>query len=1190
MSLVTKRLRGTAKLLLFAWLSVILGFSPCLSQEAPTTGKIQGTVTGKDGEKIARAKVVITNRASKQTIATTTNSDGIYVSAELPPGDYSVRVDAKGFESPVVPATVQAGVSAKADIRVLPSVVEVNTEQATIDGALRAEQIENLPFNGLNFLDLGLLEPGIQTQDGNTFDPSKSGILAISIGSRNGREPRTQIDGVDLSDETVGGPVLNIPASAIQEFRVTQSLPGLATDLASSGVVNIVTKSGTNAIHGEAFGLYRNGDIASANLAGKNTNDWAQQQFGGNLGGTLIKDKLFWFIDGERNRRDLQNPVLAGFPFSARSTTIDEPFREVDTTDRVDYVLSNTARAFYRFSYDQNSDVRPLGSGPSMQPLLSRTNTPAHALGLDFSTGNLLHSLRFEYLKYRNVISDRSFNVLGTSNPLSDVTINIGGGATNQCSSGSLFCSGRSYAAPQQNFQSDTQFRYDGSRAWRSRHQLHYGVSFNRILAGGFASLYSLAPTLSDSSSVPLPLNVFTSTGDATDPLNYPVEWAFLGNGQGFASEKSEFGLPGGGQHDNRLGAYLGDAWKVKPSLTVTYGVHWVRDTGRSDSDLAAVPQLDAWGTGLGRKVRQPNANFAPQLGVAWDPYNSGRTSIRGGISLYYSNNLFQNVMLDRALRLQSGSFLSTPAACIGGAPGQIVWPVPVLSVPGGAVNANGTVSPTWCGQNIGAAEPQAVALEQAYQQAAALATSNPNFIGNANASAGPNQNGLTLLAPDYQTPRSVQMNVGIQHELRPGLVFNADFLRNVTTRSLLGIDVNHGGAVSTFNLVNAINDRDTAQTNAVTLGGAANCPAGTNQVGCMIASFGSTAGALAAYGKAGIGGPAQVTGGAPCPTCAFPGLHPNLGVNVMNFPYGRSVFSAFDLSLKQQIVNFAPGIKHAYLQLSFSRSKYVSQSDDSGLASLASDYSNPTFFTGPSDLDRKNQFAMGGYFDLPRSLRLGLLGHFASPLTATLRLQQNAGAAEVLVSDWTGDGSTGDIVEGSSVGSYMRSIKPSGLSQFITNYNQNPAGTLTPAGSTLQTAGVFSPGDLQLMGAMLQPLAQVVQNPVGLSWLKTFDLRLSWQHTFLDRVTVEPSIGAFNLFNFANFDLPGYTQSGLLNYGAGSKSVPATALQPQGTVGGASTDPNNPVTSRINRASLGSGTAGAGAPGTIEWGLKISF
>src|SRR5947207_2682693 len=241
MSLAKKRVRGTAKLGLFLSLSVILGSTICYSQEAPTTGKVEGVVTGKEGENIDSAKIIINNRANKQSVATTTNSAGVYESAQLPPGDYSVRVDTKGFESPVVRVNVQAGVSAKADIRVLPSVVEVNTERPTVEGALRAEQIENLPFNGRNFLDLGLLEPGIQSQDGNTFDSSKSGILSLSIGSRNGREARTQLDGVDINDETVGGPVLNIPESAIHEFKVIQSLPDLATDLASSGVVNIVT-------------------------------------------------------------------------------------------------------------------------------------------------------------------------------------------------------------------------------------------------------------------------------------------------------------------------------------------------------------------------------------------------------------------------------------------------------------------------------------------------------------------------------------------------------------------------------------------------------------------------------------------------------------------------------------------------------------------------------------------------------------------------------------------------------------------------------------------------------------------------------------------------------------------------------------------------------------------------------------
>jgi hypothetical protein len=240
--------------------------------------------------------------------------------------------------------------------------------------------------------------------------------------------------------------------------------------------------------------------------------------------------------------------------------------------------------------------------------------------------------------------------------------------------------------------------------------------------------------------------------------------------------------------------------------------------------------------------------------------------------------------------------------------------------------------------------------------------------------------------------------------------------------------------------------------------------------------------------------------------------------------------------------------------------------------------------------LDRKNQYALGGYFDLPHSLNLGLIGHFASPLPVTLRYQQNAGAAEVLVTDWTGDGSTGDLIPGSNIGSYMRSISAGGLAKFITTYNQNTAGAPTPAGHALVTAGVFSLTELQQMGGVLQPLAQVVQDPSGLSWLKTFDVRISWKHTFMDRINFEPSVGIFNLFNFANFDLPGYTQSGYLNFGPGSVSQPATSLQPQGTVGGTSPNATDPFSGRINRASLQSGTNASGAPRAFEWGVKISF
>jgi hypothetical protein len=812
---------------------------------------------------------------------------------------------------------------------------------------------------------------------------------------------------------------------------------------------------------------------------------------------------------------------------------------------------------------------------------------------LDFSSGSFTHSIRFEYLRYKDGIVDQSSQVSGFANPLPNATIDLGGGARSSCAAGSFFCSGPSNLAPQQNFQSDYQFRYDGTHV-RGNHEVHFGASYNRILAGIFTPLYSLAPTLADQGGAPLPANPLLGiSGSATDPLSYPVEWSFLGNGRGFASERAQFGLPGGGQRDNRLGAYLGDTWKIWPNLTVNYGVNWIRNDGLSDSDLGPIAQLNAWGPRLGDRVRQPNFNFAPQLGATWDPHSNGKTTLRAGMALYYDNELFNNILFDRPLRLQNGSYLATPAACVGGAPGSIQWPTSAgaagTPIAGGAglVNANGTVSPTWCGAAIGLAVPQAVALQQAYQAAtsAAAAGANPSFIGNPGAFAGPYQNGLSLLAPHYQTPRTVQIDLGVQHELKPGLIFTLDYLRDVSTRTLLGIDVNHGGSANTFNVTNATADRDTAQL-------ANGCSPGTNQVSCMIANLGP-AGALAAYGAAGIGGPAQVTGGAPCPFCAFPGQQPSLGVNVMNYPVGRSVYNAFDVSLKQVVRNFSVrGIQRATFQIAYSHSHYVSQGGDSTVVNQATDFDNPDRFTGPSALDRTHQVSMGALFDLQHSLRLSFTGHFDSPLPVTLSFPQNSGGAEVLVTDVTGDGTTGDLIPGSNVGQFMRRTKPSGLANFIQTYNTafasgpNPT---TPAGAMLVNGGVFSLRELEQIGGVLQPLAAPVADATGLGWLKTFDLKLSWEHTYRDRISFEPSVSLFNLFNFANFDLPGNTQNGVLNFGGGSLSPFATQTQPQGTVGGTSANVNE-LFGRTNRAGLQSGMNSQGAPRAVEWGLKISF
>src|SRR5438034_8587517 len=189
-------------------------------------------------------------------------------------------------------------------IDVTSSGLKVNAQQALVQGVLNSLQVESLPVNGRNFLDLAQLEPGVQIQDGQNFDLTKAGYSSISFGGRFGRTARIEVDGVDVSDETVGTTTQDIPASAINQFQLSQSSLDLSNDLTSSGAVNVTTKSGTNQLHGEAFGLFRDRSVGGAAPPGGGNVPFQRSQFGGNLGGAIIKDKLFFFADGERTKQD----------------------------------------------------------------------------------------------------------------------------------------------------------------------------------------------------------------------------------------------------------------------------------------------------------------------------------------------------------------------------------------------------------------------------------------------------------------------------------------------------------------------------------------------------------------------------------------------------------------------------------------------------------------------------------------------------------------------------------------------------------------------------------------------------------------------------------------------------------------------------------------------------------------------
>src|SRR5208337_364203 len=240
-----------------------------------------------------------------------------------------------------------------------------------------------------------------------------------------------------------------------------------------------------------------------------------------------------------------------------------------------------------------------------------------------------------------------------------------------------------------------------------------------------------------------------TLTGAAC-PLNYPVEFVEVSNGLGYVSPTPGLGLPAGSFLYDRLGAYVGVSSKWRRNLTLTYGVRYSREPGRSDSQFPAIPQLNALIPGLGNRVRNPESNFAPQLGFAWDVAGKGKTALRGGIGLFYENVLTSVAQgADPEYRAAMGDvFLQTPTACAATAQPQRV------AIPGGQY-----LKPTFCGTSgnpvaIGTVANQIAAFQQQYQADSpfSLTTPNPNYVGSLlNQGLG---SFSYLYDPNFRTPR----------------------------------------------------------------------------------------------------------------------------------------------------------------------------------------------------------------------------------------------------------------------------------------------------------------------------------------------------------------------------------------------------------------------------------------------------
>ena len=1131
-------------------------------------GALEGKVIDPNGAFVTNAQVKARNVSTNAEVNTTTNESGAFSFRNLEPGEYEVAIEGSGFRNflakhVIVKVGGVTSFDAHLEIGEASAVIQVTADteaivdnvRHTVDGVITTRQIDNLPLNGRNFLDLAQLEPGVQTRDGGDFDPTKNQFVGVSIGGRGGRATRIQVDGVDITDETVGTTTANLSNESIQEFQVSRSGLDASTDLTSSGAINIVTRTGSNEIHGSGFGFFRDSRFSADTRLNKTQPTlekppYDRQIIGGRVGGFVIKNKLFWHLDYERNNQDGQQfTSVPSFPQFTGNFAV--PLDEDLFGGRLDWSIKDTLQAFYRFNHNDNRGVTGFG-GINLSAFANQNNTNSHVAGLDFSVSRWTHSVRFSYLNFDNFIIDAN-EAAGTPVTLDSagnpILVNIVG--TVQV--------GPNLNAPQATFQDNKQLKYDASVV-KGNHTIRFGAAYNRIIIGGFGNFFGLAPRIR-SSITSSSIAFANANGGAGDPLSFPLTSIAIGNGLGFSSEIPAHGFPFGGYQNHRFAGYVSDVWKAHQRLSINLGLRYNFDSNIANNDLRRTDKLAEFDPVLGGFVKRPDGAFAPQAGFAWDPWGTGKTVIRGGAGIFYDTNLVNNQIFDRTLSLPPG---------IGNVVQVLFAGAPVISDPAtgnclfDVTHFNNAVGNCTGGVNlIGQPLRNTIApaqrIQSVYQQVTAnLAATFPpsgvpplfNQILTTN---------LGLIYNDYKRPYGMQFNIGVQHEIHSGLVLSVDFIRNRGIHFGQIVDLNRIGAADTLNVGIA---RDAiALTND-----AFGCPANSSAaaINCAIGQ----GAAIQDYAFFGVDAGSALDG------FAFQGNNPNFRAMGVITPVGISAYNALTVNLRGRLGSHGP-FKDVFTTVSYALSRFKTSAADPDVGSLSLTVNNdaPTEFFGPSNMDRTHQLSLSLLTDLPWNIRVNAITRVSSPLSNNILIPFASGLGEIFFTDLNGDGTTQDPLPGTQRGSFGRDVDVRKLNELINAFNGQLNG-FTPAAQALINSGLFTADQLRALGATINagnPLSPAPADQVGLDYFSSTDLRVSRVFNFGERIKVEPIFEVFNVFNIGNYDPPGNRLNSTLSGAPGSIN---------------GTTPGN----RSNRYGLGSGSFAPGLPRAFQFGFRVNF
>ena len=589
------------------------------------TGTISGIVTDPTGAALAGAQVSIVNRATGLSRTLTSSSEGHYSAAALPPSVYAVTGEASGFKQMDREAVVEAGTTTTVDLTLeLGEMTESVTVAGTqplirhdhhqVGGVVTRDQIERLPLNGRNFLELAKLEPGVtnpaRLADGRVFVSSLGGGLQTipRIGST-----RVTVDGASISTPGTVGVLLQVSQDVVQEFQIATVNFDLTSSLTSNGAINIVTRSGGNAYHGSGFYFHRDHHLAAypgLSRDPKNADpSFERHQFGAHAGGPLRTDRAFFFGSFERTDQLGVASIQPTDEFAPLGGIFPSPYVGNQVNARVDVQLHRNHNAFARYTHDRNNTFANVG--PSSLPSgWSRRNNQADqglAALTSVLSARIVNDVRFSYFASDTSVTPASsgdcpncFGLGETRATVADVGLTFGGAGTTSAA-------GHRYQVTEnlvwQNGDHSLRFGFD----WE-----HGESTLSTVGArSGEITLFSPRRARQEAPQVSLPAS-FTTVEDI---LQLPLRSFSITVGpgtvlwQGFRDRKAV----------DLYRLYAGDTWRARPRLTLNYGLGWSYEPNALSHDLPKPALLTPI---LGTDGLMPAAartrNFSPTLGFAW--------------------------------------------------------------------------------------------------------------------------------------------------------------------------------------------------------------------------------------------------------------------------------------------------------------------------------------------------------------------------------------------------------------------------------------------------------------------------------------------------------------------------------------------------------------------------------------------